>query len=337
MSRRVLRLTIASLSLFGLSLAAPCVHAQSGSNAAAQALFDQGKQLMAAGKAGEACPKFEESQKLDPGSGTLINLALCYEQTGRTASAWSAYKDAASAAAVAGNKERERGARERASALAPKVPKLTIDVPADARVAGLTLMRDGVEVGPAQWGVPIPTDPGKHELSAKAPGYEEWHSTVSLKDGGVGSATVPKLTAAPNAAIAAAPVAGEQAAEPEQAPQPQAAESSSGGGLGGQRIAALVVGGVGVAGVAVGSIFGIQAMSKKKTADETCDGTACQTDAGVEAGKSAHKAGTISTIGMIVGGVGLAAGVTLWLTAPKRGASTQVGFWPGGVTLRRTF
>jgi hypothetical protein len=322
--------------LFGFSLAAPWARAQSGSSAAAQALFDQGKQLMAAGKASEACPKFEESQKLDPGSGTLINLALCYEQTGRTASAWSAYKDAASAAAVAGNKERERGARERASALAPKVPKLTIDVPTDARVAGLSVMRDGVAVGPAQWGVPIPTDPGKHELSAKAPGYEEWHSTLSLKDGGVGSATVPKLTEAPNAA-SAAPVAGEPAAEPEPAPQPEPSQSSSGGGLGGQRIAALVVGGVGVAGVAVGSIFGIQAMSKKKTADETCDGTACQTDAGVEAGESAHKAGTISTIGMIVGGVGLAAGVTLWLTAPKRGASTQVGFWPGGVTLRRTF
>jgi len=337
MPRRPLRLTLASFTLLGFGLSAPVAHAQSASNAAAQALFDQGKQLMSAGKASEACPKFEESQKLDPGSGTLINLALCYEQTGRTASAWSAYKDAASAASVAGNKERERGARERASALAPKVPQLTIDVPSDARIAGLTVMRDGVEVGPAQWGVPIPTDPGKHELSAKAPGFEEWHSTVSLKDGGVGSATVPKLTEAPTPALAAAPVAGEAAAQPAEAPPAPAESSSGGGGLGGQRIAALVVGGVGVAGIAVGSIFGVQAMSKKKTADETCDGTACTTDDGVTAGKDARKAGTFATIGMIVGGVGLAAGVTLWLTAPKRGSSTQVGLWPGGVTLRRAF
>jgi hypothetical protein len=182
-----------------------------------------------------------------------------------------------------------------------------------------------------------PDGSGKHDLSAKAPGYEEWHSTVSLKDGGVGSATVPKLTAAPNAAIAAAPVAGEQAAEPEQAPQPQAAESTSGGGLGGQRIAALVVGGVGVAGVAVGSIFGIQAMSKKKTADETCDGTACQTDARRGGGQVRAQGRNHFDDRHDRRRRRARAGVTLWLTAPKRGASTQVGFWPGGVTLRRTF
>jgi len=335
MSRRTCRLALASASTFLFTvLSALSGHAQSGS--AAQALFDQAKSLMAAGKASEACPKFEESQKLDPGSGTLINLALCYEKTGRTASAWAAYRDAAASAAVAGNKERERGARDRAAALAPKVSKLTVEVPADARVEGLTVTRDGVDVGPAQWGVPIPTDAGKHELVAKAPGYSDWRSNVELGAGGaVNTVTVPKLTAAETPAVA--PVSAAAAAPPEQsAPAETAPAESKSGGLGGQRIVALVAGGVGLAGVAVGTIFGLQAMSKHDTAKKTCDDTACTTQDGVDAGNDAHQAGTISTIGMIVGGVGLAAGVTLWLTAPKS-SSTQVGVWPGGVVLRRSF
>jgi hypothetical protein len=336
MSLRTRTSALASASSFLVTvLAAAQGHAQSGS--AAQALFDQGKSLMAAGKASEACPKFEESQKLDPGSGTLINLALCYEKTGRTASAWSAYRDAAAAAAVAGNKERERGARDRAAALAPKVSKLTVEVPADSRVQGLAVTRDGVDVGPAQWGVPIPTDAGKHELVAKAPGHGDWRSTVPLgPDGGLITVTVPRLAVAATPVAGAAPaVAAAAPAEQGQPTETVPAESKS-GGLGGQRIVALVAGGVGVAGVAVGTIFGVQALSKHSKAKESCDGTACTTNDGVDAGNDAHKAGTISTIGMVVGAVGIAAGVTLWVTAPKS-SSTQVGVWPGGVVLRRSF
>src|SRR6266498_1038121 len=62
--------------------------------AAAQALFDLGRTLITSGRAEEACPKFEESQRLDPGVGTQLNLADCYDRTGRTASAWTLYIEA---------------------------------------------------------------------------------------------------------------------------------------------------------------------------------------------------------------------------------------------------
>ena len=63
---------------------------------AARALFDEGRNLSAAGKYNEACVKLEESQRLDPGTGTMFNLADCYEHVGRTATAWSLYLEVAS-------------------------------------------------------------------------------------------------------------------------------------------------------------------------------------------------------------------------------------------------
>src|SRR6188768_4131513 len=102
-------------------LAVSPAHAQSTDSAAAQGLFDEAKALMATGKASEACPKLEESQRLDPGTGTLLNLALCYEKIGRIASAWSRNLDAAAAAKASGNTARENAARKRAAALAARV------------------------------------------------------------------------------------------------------------------------------------------------------------------------------------------------------------------------
>jgi hypothetical protein len=332
MRRSAARSTLAfALAVIVVASGARPVHAQSAANsAAAQGLFDQGKALMAQGNARDACPKFEESQRLDPGSGTLVNLALCYERTGRIASAWTTYRDAAAAARASGNVERERGARERAEALAPKVAKLVLEVPASARVEGLAVLRDGVEVGEAQWGVPIPIDEGEHVLVAKAPGHEEWRASVAVT--GAGSTTrasVPPLAA--RAAAPAAPIAPGPAARP--ASEPERAH-----GLGTQRILALVAGGVGLAGIAVGTVFGVQALSKKNEADKSCSDTRCTTQAGADAGNDAHGAGTISTVGMVVGAVGVAGGVALWFTAPRnQSGNTQVGLGAGSVVVRGSF
>lgn len=136
---------------------------------------------MTAGKYAEACPKFEASQQLDPGLGTMLNLAECYEKTGRTASAWAEYREAIPLARAAGSKARQDLAVERAQALEERLSTLTIRaMSGDAADAQLEVRRDGVAVQPAELGSPIPVDPGEHLIEARAPGKAPWSSKVQV-------------------------------------------------------------------------------------------------------------------------------------------------------------
>jgi hypothetical protein len=147
-------------------------------------LFNEARGLMAEGKFSEACPKLEKAEAIDPGMGTLFNLSHCYEQIGRIASAWAGFRDVAAAAGAAGQPDRERVARERAATLEPKLSKLRISVPKEAMVPGLVIQRDGVAVSSLIWGTDVPVDPGKHLVTAAAPGKEGWSSRVAVTEPG---------------------------------------------------------------------------------------------------------------------------------------------------------
>src|ERR1700677_768529 len=130
--------------------------------ALAQGLYDAAAELIKAGKFAEACPKLEESQRLDPAMGTQFFLAGCYEKTGRPTSAWSLFLEVAGAAKAAGHTVRETTARARAAALEPRLPRLRIVVDDATRaLAGLEIRRDGVLVQAVAYGAPIPVDLGE--------------------------------------------------------------------------------------------------------------------------------------------------------------------------------
>src|SRR4051812_39786672 len=164
----------------------------SGNRAAAEALFGEGRALMAKSQFSEACPKFEASEQLDPGLGTLLNLADCYEKLGKTASAWAEYREAIPLARGAGSKVRENLAIERAKALESRLSMITIRALGGAEdSAALEIRRDGVPVQAAKFGSPIPVDPGPHTIEATAPGKQKWSSTVQLNEAQQLSIEVP--------------------------------------------------------------------------------------------------------------------------------------------------
>src|SRR5690606_7586735 len=117
---------------------APGALAQTSSTqrAAAEALFQQGTALMDEKHYAEACDKLAGSQELDPALGTMLYLADCYEQAGRTASAWALFRQASESAKHAGQAERERIAAERASSLAQRLSKLELKVAPGRRAVG---------------------------------------------------------------------------------------------------------------------------------------------------------------------------------------------------------
>jgi hypothetical protein len=340
----------AGLTSIALSISAPArADVSAADGAVAQALFDEAKRLMASNNFAEACPKLEESQRLDPTSGTLINLADCYEKQGRIASAWSAFLDAAAAANRSGHADREKAARDRAAALAPRLSKIAITVAGGDKVSGIEVKRDGAVVGKAQWGVPLPADQGLHAVTVSAPGRKTWEKSVLVKGGGdTLTIAVPELEMA-GAAQPAAPLPAAEAPPATSAPPPPVTEQPvradqtaipvrpvASGGLSGQKIGALVVGGVGVAGIAVGSVFGLSAFSKHDQAAAVCD-PECHDQTGLNLKADAKAAGNLSTIAFAVGAVGLVGGAVLWFTAAPAKApapAPQVGLWPGGVFVK---
>src|SRR3977135_2013270 len=118
--------------------------AQSAS-ALAEALFRQGRELMAAGQTADACNAFAESQKLEPATSTLLNLASCREKLGQIATAWGLFVDAARqtrSASDPATRQLHTVAAERATRLENRISKLTINVPQGSQVDGLEISRD---------------------------------------------------------------------------------------------------------------------------------------------------------------------------------------------------
>jgi len=278
--------------------------------ATARALFDEGRRLVEAGQVAQACPKFEESQRLDPGSGTQFNLADCWERENRTASAWTLFLEVASAMKAAGQTSREQAARERAAALEKRLSRLKIVV--DREVPGLEIRRDGEVVGKATWGLALPVDPGTHRIEVSAPGSKPWSERVEVAAGPSERAvTVPALGAADASPPVTTPAI---AAMPATVPTPQADNATPGGT---QKTIGLIVGGVGVVGLGVGAALGLGAKSKFDESKPHCDSAGCDPE-GLSIREDAVSKGNVATIVSGIGLVGLVGGAVLYFTAPSK-------------------
>jgi hypothetical protein len=301
-----------------LSLVSSVASAQTGSNAAvAQVLFDEARALTAKGKFTEACPKFAESQRLDPGIGTEFNLAECEQHIGKTASAWAHYLEVADRAHVEKQGARERVARARAASLAPHLAHLTISRAAPGDTRAIEIRRDGIVVGAAQYGVPAPVDPGQHEVAASAPGKKPWSRTLRTPADAATVVAVPSLEDAEVPVVAPAAPALVASSSPSSAAFDTGAASADSASAGrGQRIAGITVGALGIVGLGVGAAFAIVSKGKHDDAESHCTGSLCDAT-GVSLRSDAIHAGNAATIALAVGGAALVGGGIVFFTAPR--------------------
>lgn len=314
MPPRSLLRTAAALALaLSTSLAAAAPSKQDV--ARADKLFKEAKSLMAAGKLAQACPKLEESQSLDPAPGTKYQLAVCYEGTGKPATALAFYTEIAELAKAGGYKDKEKVAREKAAAIEPRVPRIVIEVASSSRVSGLAITRDGAPVEEGMYNRPILVDPGQYTIEATAPGKRPFKSTVTVEGEGTKVSVPVRLQDL------------EDFGKRDEIPKEPASGPSS---FGPQRIAGTVVGVLGLGGVVLGTVAGLDAKSAYDKA--MGDPGLCPTKttcyaAGKKLVDTAQTDALISTVGFIGGGVLVAAGVVIIATggpgksAPKTGSS----------------
>lgn len=310
--------SLALLAILGglCSLASPAA-AQAPEAQAAEALFRQAKSLMDAGAFAEACEKFAASHALEPGLGTLLFLGDCYERAGRLASALGTFHAAEQLARDRGDAAREHLASVRVAALAPRAPTLNVRRGVGAPVPDLDITVNGDPLRESDLNRPIPRDAGQYEIRFSAPGYAAYVSAVELKNGGGNGVvvTVPRLVSLfPNSAATGSP-----------GTEPRPGDTS--------RVGAWVLAGTGVALGATAGLFAILALAKNGDSEATCDPNnpnRCGPE-GVRLRQDAKDLATVATVSGVLGGVCVASGIVLYVSA----ASTDSGVPQGALVSLR--
>ncbi len=302
----------ATFAIFSLVSADALAEPTTTEKALARSLFEQGRSLAKEGKWAEACPKFEESERLDHGIGTLFNLADCQEHIGKTASAWAGFSEVADLAKRANQAERESIARQRANQLVSKLSKIKIHV-APPWPVGLEVKLDDKPIGATAFDVDVPVDPGHHKVTATAP-----QKKPLLKD--VVIAAVPGTTPVdvPNLDDDET-VKKDEAPPPRPLPPPKPRSGSTW-----HKPAAVGVGAIGLIGLGVGTFFGLQASKQWSDAEVLCPQNRCS-DLGYDGWEDAKRSAMVSTIGFAAGAALLAGAVLLWVIAPSSPPPSRTG------------
>ncbi len=263
----------------------------SSTAAMAEALFKEGKKLQKEGKVSEACRKFEGSYRIDAALGTLLNLALCHEEEGKTATAWGEFNEALQIAKKAKRADRQKIAQEHIEKLEPLLARFVVTVPTESQVKDLAVEMDGVPLDPGAWGTAIPVDPGEHAVVVKAPKYKPWEGKFKVEATKAATVIVPKL---------------------ERVPDPKPPDP------GGKWKKPVGFAALGVSAVffGVGGYFGARAISIGSDVATACPTLRCD-DATLLEVERGRGAATASNVALALGVLSAGAGAVFLITAPK--------------------
>lgn len=293
-----------------LTVASPARAEHHTDAAAAQSVFERGRSAAQRGDLIKACAAFQESQRLDPGAGTLMNWAMCEVGLNKLASAWQHFDEAAQL--LPPGDDRTGFVRAQRRVLEPRVPRLTLQL-APVTPQGTRISRNGTELTQAGIGLATPVDPGPVELVVTCPGRQTRRTHIELHEGEQLSLTLEpgaKLTAPSN---------------PTAAPHPPPV-----GNL--QRNLGLSLVAFGSVGVGLGLASGVMVTARKRTADQHCPGHQCDA-AGLRAADSGERWLLVNTLSWSLGAAALVSGAVLLVVAPDRKREASVQALPGGAAL----
>jgi hypothetical protein len=308
---------------------APTEAPSAAASMSAESLFVEGRRLVLLGRYPEGCAKLEQSQALDPAPGTQLNLADCYEKSGRLATAWVAFREAAVAADHAGRSEWANQARGRAQTLETSVPRLTIVV--DDVPPGLEVRRDGIQLESSILGSAVPLDPNVYDIKATAPRRQAWSTRVAVDAGVRVVLHVPRLAEE-------VPIGGSSDSQAAASAPPVAVRERLTGTVqantAGPRTVALGVAAAAIVWAGVGTYLGVSAINSNKEAGSLCAlPSQCEDARAIVLTENARGAAEASTVSFVAAGTLFATAAVIFFTAPKQVARPSVALAIGATTV----
>lgn len=331
--RRFERWTIATLCALSLTgYAASAFAVTDEERAGARAAANAGADAFAEQRWADAITYFEKAESLVHAPPHLLNIARAREKLGQLVEAREAYlkvaKEELASDVPKAFRQAQAEARAELEALEPRVPRVSVVVQGAGELP-VRVMMNGSQVPDGLVGVPRPLNPGNYEFQAFAEGARSHPSSLVLRESAKETVVLTLQvtnTAAPAAPAAATTAAATPGTEPQDTGQ-------KGGGPSGMRIASYVSLGVGVVGIGAGTVFALSASSKRSDADDICgpEGTCPENrrDEIEDLDSQADSARTMSIVSFVVGGVGIATGVALFVSSPQKTAGASIRPWIG--------
>jgi hypothetical protein len=333
---RTLRSAILPLSLAAtlggvLLHSAPAAAQTDEERAGARVAATKGAEAFAAQRWAEAVDLFTRAESLVHAPTHWLYIARAQEKLGKLVRAREAYlkitRERIAPNAPPAFRTAQAEAQKELSALEPRIPSVTIQVEG-AKAEGLSVTMDGAAIPPALVGLPYPVDPGEHRLQATTPGASSEEQVVTVQEGQRENVVLKLQASSTPAGPAAGPAPTEGTPATGASASAQGDLSSIDTGPNTMRIGGFVALGVGVVGLGAGTFFLLRANSKSSDADDLCtlDGGGCPAEVRDEVNQlddDAKSARTLSAVGFVAGGVGVAAGVTLLVLSGKSSGAEQ--------------
>lgn len=294
--------------------------------AAADALFDSALKMMQQGNYKEACTKLQKSHALDPAVGTLLNLGRCYREDGRTASAWTTYREAAALARQEGQSDREKLARDEASALESRLIRVRLIVSDEVKaLPELAIEQNGQSVSLALVGEALPVNPGLQTVEVKAQGKAGTFKLTAEKEGLTYSLNIDKLSDRTEENGERTQPAEPQADESDDEDDDESTEADSDGP---NYIGPIILGASGIVTIGLGTAFAFVAQSHDDNARAICtDITQPCTAEDVEEWNSeltqAKDNAAVAYLGWGLGGAAVVGAVIWWVLQPSASDSSS--------------
>jgi hypothetical protein len=297
----------------------------------AQSRFLRGKELYGQAKYDAALAEFSASLDIVTSPNARLYVGRCLRDMNRLVAAYVELgRTMIEARELARDDPRyektAEAARDERAALEPKLAFMDISVAHPAPTT--TLKVGGDEVRRGGWSEPVPILPGSADVVVETPGHTPITKNVKLVAGERKSLSIDAAADTPEVAVV-----------PEK-PHDDAGSASTSSSKSTLRTLAYVAGGVGVAGFVTFAIFGLKSNGTYSDLQKACPSGPCPPGHSddISAGKTQQ---TVANVGLVVGIVGAAAGVTLFVLSTGKSTPSQptasVSVGPSYIGMRGAF